>query len=417
MSIDEGGANGLRSALDAKTFQRFEETCAASNPVGGRIDGPSGKVLQRGILGLLGSGGLPMIFALLYRFLSKRWENGKWKGWLWSWSEIHALDDMLTTVSTQLTPFRLPEAGDKHYQVDRRILRSILLASQEDSITYDSAIESYSITPDGVVAKFANGTTAIGSLLVGADGIKSKVAAQLIGDSAAPLDLCLRIIYGKTPLSADVERALHITLRKGISFVTDRTADGDKVTLVLETMRFPDPSATENYIFWALTTRKGGFLDDDQRLLALTGQQVADLSIDFTKHWDPSIRVVFEKQAVFETAVLRVSSSDPDHPPTWDANSRVTVLGDAIHCMPPTGGQGANAAMYDAALLGQILADSTRQETGGGGWDVETIGRYEEAMRYNIGDIVGLACVGAQHALGADTLEAMLAGVEGKKTQ
>jgi len=324
---------------------------------------------------------------------------------------------MLTTVSTQLTPFRLPEAGDKHYQVDRRILRSILLASQEDSITYDSAIESYSITPDGVVAKFANGTTAIGSLLVGADGIKSKVAAQLIGDSAAPLDLCLRIIYGKTPLSADVERALHITLRKGISFVTDRTADGDKVTLVLETMRFPDPSATENYIFWALTTRKGGFLDDDQRLLALTGQQVADLSIDFTKHWDPSIRVVFEKQAVFETAVLRVSSSDPDHPPTWDANSRVTVLGDAIHCMPPTGGQGANAAMYDAALLGQILADSTRQETGGGGWDVETIGRYEEAMRYNIGDIVGLACVGAQHALGADTLEAMLAGVEGKKTQ
>ena len=89
VSIDEGGANGLRNALDAKTFQRFEETCAASNPVGGRIDGPSAKVLQRGILGLLGSGGLPMIFALLYRFLLKRWENGKWRDWLWSWGEIH----------------------------------------------------------------------------------------------------------------------------------------------------------------------------------------------------------------------------------------------------------------------------------------------------------------------------------------
>jgi len=95
VSIDEGGANGLRNALDAKTFQRFEETCAASNPVGGRIDGPSGKVLQRGILGLLGSGGITMIVALLYRFLSKRLENGKWKGWLWSWSEFK-LDDVLT---------------------------------------------------------------------------------------------------------------------------------------------------------------------------------------------------------------------------------------------------------------------------------------------------------------------------------
>ena len=324
---------------------------------------------------------------------------------------------VLMIVSSRPTPFRLHATDDTHHQVDRRVLRSILLASQEHHITYDSAFESYSITSEGVVAKFVNGTTAIGSLLVGADGIHSKVAAQLAGNNAAPLDLGLRIVYGKTPLSPEVENTLHLTLRKGISFVTDRTADGDKVTLVLETMRFPDPSATEDYIFWALTTRKGGFLDDDQRLLSLTGQQVADLSITFTKHWDPTIRAVFEKQAVFETAVLRVSSSDPDDPPTWNTNSRVTVLGDAIHCMPPTGGQGANAAMYDGALLGHILAEFARQEIDGGGWDVETIERYEEAMRYNIGDIVGLACVGAKYALGANSIEEIHAGVEGRKTR
>lgn len=324
---------------------------------------------------------------------------------------------MLMLVSTQPTAFRLPAIGDTHYQVDRRVLRSILLASQERHITYDSAFESYSITPEGVIAKFANGTTATGSLLVGADGIKSKVAAQLIVNNAAPLDLGLRIIYGKTPLSPEVDDTLHPTLRKGISFVTDRTAHGNKVTLVLETMRFPDPSATEDYIFWALTTRKGSFLDDDQRLLLLTGQQVADLSIGFTKHWDHRIRAVFEKQAVFETAVLRVSSSDPDHPPTWNTSSRITVLGDAVHCMPPTGGQGANAAMYDGALLGHILAESPRQEVDGGGWDVGTIERYEEAMRYNIGDVVGLACVGAKYALGADSIVDIHAGEEGRKTR
>jgi hypothetical protein len=85
VSIDEGGANGLRNALDRKTFERFEQTCATSHPVGGRIDGPSGRVLQKGILGLLGSGGIRMIIALLYRFLSKRWEDEKWIGWWSSW--------------------------------------------------------------------------------------------------------------------------------------------------------------------------------------------------------------------------------------------------------------------------------------------------------------------------------------------
>jgi hypothetical protein len=37
-------------------------------------------------------------------------------------------------------------------------------------------------------------------------------------------------------------------------------------------------------------------------------------------------------------------------------------------------------------------------------------------MRYNIGEIVGLACVGAQHALGADSIEEMHAA-EGRKTR
>lgn len=166
-------------------------------------------------------------------------------------------------------------------------------------------------------------------------------------------------------------------------------------------MRFPDTSATDDYIFWALTTRRGGFDEDDEKLLGMTGKEAAKLSVAFTALWDPSIRVIFEQQAVEETAILRVSSSDPDRPPTWDINRRVTVLGDAVHCMPPTGGQGANAAMYDAALLGQILGSREGKD----GWDVETIGRYETAMRYNIGDVVGLACVGAYHALGADSIE------------
>lgn len=54
--------------------------------------------------------------------------------------------------------------------------------------------------------------------------------------------------------------------------------------------------------------------------------------------------------------------------------------------------------MYNVALLGHILAKSSVPETGADGWQVSTIGRYQEDMWCDIGSIAGLACVAAKHA-------------------
>lgn len=238
---------------------------------------------------------------------------------------------------------------------------------------------------------------------MGADGVRSLVASQLFGTTTIPRDLGRRIIYGKTPINLEVDQTLLEALRKGTSFVVDTSRAGKKVLMVVECMRFHDAACPGDYVFWALCARTGSFGDDlsDEELLSQSGKAAADLTVKLTSHWSPNVRVILEKQDEHETAVLRMSSSDPEGPAVWATDRRVTVLGDAVHCMPPTGGQGANSAVWDAAMLGEVLADEANghmTEQGKydqGGWSVEAVRKYEDSMRWNIGDVVGMACIGA----------------------
>ena len=76
IGLDEGGAAGLKAALSPELYETFEKTCAEQHPPGGRLDGPSGRLVQSGVLGLLGAGGWGMIWALGSRYLFKR--PGMW---------------------------------------------------------------------------------------------------------------------------------------------------------------------------------------------------------------------------------------------------------------------------------------------------------------------------------------------------
>lgn len=293
---------------------------------------------------------------------------------------------------------QLPQPTNDEYKTDRAVLRTLLLEGlSPHSVTYDAIFTSYTLEGDSAVARFADGTSVAGSLLVGADGTRFRVAEQLIGSAAAPRDLNMRIIYGKTPVTSEVEDALHPALRRGTSFVTDDSGASGRLVLVAEMMRFNHPTAPQDYIFWALAGQNEAIFreDGDGSLLA---SQAARIATKLTEHWDRSVKIIIQNQSVEHTAALRMTASDFDNGPiTWPTERRVTVLGDAVHCMPPTGGQGANSALHDAAVLGELLG---REKEAENGWSKEVIRQYEETMRLNIGDVVGMACIGASGLLG-----------------
>jgi 2-polyprenyl-6-methoxyphenol hydroxylase-like FAD-dependent oxidoreductase len=90
--------------------------------------------------------------------------------------------------------------------------------------------------------------------------------------------------------------------------------------------------------------------------------------------WHPDLRRVIADCDPDSVGLFPFKSSRPDA--AWDPTS-VTLLGDAVHAMPPTGGLGANTALRDAHLLTRQLSAAARGETD----LVSAIARYEAEMR------------------------------------
>ncbi|ORX37240.1 hypothetical protein BD324DRAFT_625385 [Kockovaella imperatae] len=266
--------------------------------------------------------------------------------------------------------------------IDRQTMRASLFRGLEP--IYSKAFTKFTETETGVVATFADGTQSIeGSLLVGADGIYSKVARQLVPESS-PLDTGSRMIFGKTPL-ANVRDDLLEELREGVHVVQDKSDPTKPLILFMEVMTFTHADAPEDYIYWVILGDPQSFGETDEELLMKkTDHAAAELSRHLTLDWAKGIKVILDHQVEDNTSILRMTTSNPNALPCWPTNRRATLLGDAIHCMPPTGGSGANTAIRDAALLVKTLADSQ----GADGWPEQVIKGYEDEMRQYAGEIV-----------------------------
>lgn len=70
-------------------------------------------------------------------------------------------------------------AGPESIPVDRAWIRSLTMLNIDDALEFEKESVSYELQDDRVRVNFSDGSTVSGLLLVGADGIKSRVRKQL----------------------------------------------------------------------------------------------------------------------------------------------------------------------------------------------------------------------------------------------
>jgi 2-polyprenyl-6-methoxyphenol hydroxylase-like FAD-dependent oxidoreductase len=249
------------------------------------------------------------------------------------------------------------------WNADRVVLRNVLLMGLEGHVEFGKRFDRYEQDSDGVTAHFADGTSARGSLIIGADGVRSHVRKQVLPDYVV-LDTETRAVFGKTPIPDGIFPPLHDTADKGITLTIDETQKA-YVMLFSDGMKFHHDDATipagllpEDYIYWVLGFNKDMSDVSDEELMAFDSARSAQFADDLSENWHPSIRAIIANQDREASSTLFFLMGRPDLVSKGNS-SQVTLLGDAAHPMPPAGGVGANSALQDAADLFEALTNNT----------------------------------------------------------
>ena len=309
-----------------------------------------------------------------------------------------------------------PGMDGRAYNVDRAVLRDLLLLGLEGNVSFGKKLEKFEVVESAVVLYFADGTSERGGLLVGADGVRSVVRKQLLPGMVV-LDTEGRAVFGKTVLTDETKRVMHPHIGDGI-VVTAQSNEG-RMRLFTDGMRFDREQAAPfekqlgirlppDYIYWVLVFRSDVVSPgEEKKLLYLTPEQSAQKAIDMTSSWHEQLRTIMKHQKVDAASTLAFLTASSDFVSSWaskpaNTKSCVTLIGDSAHPAPPVGGIGANAGFQDAMDLCDALTklSPTRDEHVRG----KQITLFEEKMLARAKSAVEKGVMGGGHFFGMKPL-------------
>jgi 2-polyprenyl-6-methoxyphenol hydroxylase-like FAD-dependent oxidoreductase len=245
----------------------------------------------------------------------------------------------------RLAGYRWPQFSVHRGELQMLLYRAAVDRLGADAVATGAKVTGYRNTPDGIVAlvERRDGTTeeVAGTVLLGADGLRSAVRAQMHPDEGNPQWGGAIMWRGTSPGAP---------IRSGASFTLIGTMDHRFIHYPISE---PDPATglqTQNWIA-ELTYDPAEWPEDLMGSTADWNQRVPiDKFIEYFEPWRfdwldvPAL--IRRAEAVFE-----YPSVDRDPVDRW-VDGRAALIGDAAHVMYPTGSNGASQAIVDARVLG-----------------------------------------------------------------
>ncbi|MFN0164290.1 MAG: FAD-dependent monooxygenase [Burkholderiales bacterium] len=229
----------------------------------------------------------------------------------------------------------LEEHGAPYYHLHRADLHQILVdcvrALDPHCITLNARATHYSENAEGVTLKFADGASARGDVLIGADGIKSAIRAQIVGEVPVTYTgyVAWRLTVPRAQLPAD------------LMDIVGQVWCGPKNHCVIYWLRRGE------ILNWVGCPERSAWEDESftQR------RPWEELKADYTG-WHPKIQAILDATDRNECYRWALNNRAPVN--NW-STARATLLGDAAHPTLPFMAQGACMAIEDGAVLARAL--------------------------------------------------------------
>lgn len=227
--------------------------------------------------------------------------------------------------------------GAPYYHIHRADIHALLarkvIELDPHCITLNAAAAGFEESAEGVTLKLTDGTQVKGDVLIGADGIKSAIRTQILGETPVSYtgDIAWRAIV-------PVER-----LPKDIMQRVSTVWCGPKKHAVMYYLR---TGKLMNFV---------GLVEHAQAETESWTQKRpwAELKADF-EGWHPTIQTVID--AIDKDSCYRYALNNRPPVANW-STTKVTLLGDAAHPTLPYMASGAAMAIEDAAVLARCLED------------------------------------------------------------
>lgn len=248
----------------------------------------------------------------------------------------------------------IEDVGQRPYPVARAELQSMLMeAFGLDRIHMGMRMVSIDDDGDSVTATFANGETATGDILIGADGAKSLTREYVLGEDLERRYAGYVNWNGLVEIDEKIGPADQWTTYVG---------DGKRASVM--------PISNNRFYFFFDVPLPVGLEYDRSTAKEVLGEHFAG--------WAPGVQALIGAIDPLKTNRVEIFDIDPFH--TW-VKGRVAILGDAGHNTTPDIGQGGCSAMEDAIVLQWSLRTNTLGIE-------DALKRYEKGRTERAGDLV-----------------------------